>query len=102
MNLELAFTPSGQLSAVESAAEPSRGAHFQSSDGRLKRIEKAFAMSQGEGLFTLATERPAFPISPSLAYWQEFAGADLTELCHTPEQPAACCRNRFLLRQMRN
>ena len=89
MTLELAFTPSGQLFAVESAAEPSRGAHVQSSESRLKRIEKAFAASPGEGLFTLATERPSSPLTPSLAYWQEFAGRYLTELCHTPEQAAA-------------
>ena len=45
---------------------------------RLRRAE-------GEGLFVLATERFDSPLASSLAYWRDFAGRYLTELCHTPE-----------------
>ncbi len=55
----------------------------------MKRIARAFAAGQGEGLFTLASERPAVSLNPSLAYWREFAGRYLTQLCHTPEPGAA-------------
>ena len=53
--------------------------------GRLSRVAKAFASSQAEGLFALATERFDAPLPPSLAYWRDFAARYLTELCHTPE-----------------
>ncbi len=33
----------------------------------------------------MATERFDEPLSPSVAYWRDFACTYLTELCHTPE-----------------
>ena len=57
MTVELAFTPSGHLTAVESTAELPAGSPDASSDGRMKRLVKAFATSQAEGLFALASER---------------------------------------------
>jgi len=86
--MDLAFTPSGRLTAVESTAEepaPFGGSADVSAGGWRKSVVKAFASSQAEGLFALATERFEGPLAPSLAYWREFAARYLTELCHTPE-----------------
>ncbi len=85
MTVELAFTPSGHLTAVESTAELPAGSPDASSDGRMKRLVKAFATSQAEGLFALASERFEAPLAPSLAYWRDLAARYLTDLCHTPE-----------------
>jgi hypothetical protein len=89
MIIELVLTPAGHLMAAESEDGLSNGSPGQLSDGPLKRIVKAFAASQGEGLFILASERSTTSWCPSLAYFRDFAGRYLTELCHTPEQAAA-------------
>ena len=64
---DLAFTPSGHITVVE-RAEEGRGFSESSSvaavDGRLNRVVKAFASSQAEGLFALATERLERPWRP--------------------------------------
>ena len=86
--MELAFTPHGRITVVhagESLDEPADSASRPESDSRLAKVAKAFAASEGEGLFLLATERFDGPLPPSLAYWRDFAGRYLTELCHTPE-----------------
>ena len=88
MTPELIFTPAGHLVMVESAKEATESEQNQPSDVCLKRIAKAFAASQGEGLFTLATERAATAMTPSLSYWSEFAARYLTSLCHTPNPQA--------------
>jgi non-specific serine/threonine protein kinase len=49
----------------------------------------AFAASQDEGLFLLATERFDGPLPTSCAYWRDFAAKYLTALCHTPEGVAS-------------
>ena len=54
-------------------------------EGQLGRVAKAFASSQGEGLFLLATERFEGPLPPAFSYWRDFAVGYLTALCHTPE-----------------
>jgi non-specific serine/threonine protein kinase len=87
MSFDLVFTPSGHLVAVEpTAAESDAGSDFswQSADGRLKRVARAFASGQGEGLFVLATERFDGLLPPSFGYWRDFAALYLTALCHTP------------------
>ena len=48
-------------------------------------MAKVFGISQGEGLFLLATERFEGPLPPAFSYWREFAVGYLTALCHTPE-----------------
>ncbi len=88
MTMELAFTPSGHLQVVKSADEPSEDSLDQQPDGQGKRIARAFAAGQGEGLFMLAAERLTTPSTPSLLYWHDFASRYLTELCHTPEAQA--------------
>ena len=88
MSLDLAFTPSGRVIAVEDSAEETLrldGSMEASADGRLKKAAKTFAASQAEGLFLLATERFDGPLPPSLAFWRDFAARYLTALCHTPE-----------------
>ena len=75
MSIDLVFTPSGRIAAsgrVEEGARPDK-------------VAKAFASSQAEGLFSLATDRSQAPLTPAMAYWRDFAGRYLTELCHTPE-----------------
>jgi non-specific serine/threonine protein kinase len=87
MSVDLVFTPSGRLLAVE-RTEGEAGLCEHSAGpapaGRINRVVKAFASGQAEGLFLLATERLDTPPAPLLAYWQDFAGRYLTELCHTP------------------
>ncbi len=88
MNIDLAFTPFGRITAVETTAEEgglSDRSSDASPDGRLNKVVKAFASSQAEGLFGLAVERFEAPLAPSFAYWRDYAGRYLTELCHTPE-----------------
>ncbi len=88
MILDLACTPSGHLIAVESTEDAAARAE-ESPDvarsGRIRKVLKAFAAGQAEGLFALATERFDVSLPPSLAYWREFAGRYMTRLCHTPE-----------------
>lgn len=87
MSLELAFTPSGHVIAVELVAEAAgfaEGAEEQT-DGRLKKVAKAFEAAQGDGLFLLATERFDGPLPASFSYWRDFVVRYLTALCHTPD-----------------
>jgi non-specific serine/threonine protein kinase len=86
--MELAFTPHGRITVVhagESLDEPAESTPRPELDSRLAKVAKAFAASEGEGLFLLGTERFDSPLPSSLAYWRDFAGRYLTELCHTPE-----------------
>src|SRR5271157_3766649 len=78
--MELALTPSGRITSLQTADSPETPP-----DGQLGRIAKAFGMSQGEGLFLLATERFEGPLPPAFSYWRDFAASYLTALCHTPE-----------------
>lgn len=92
MSLELVFTPSGHLAAVDVAApvdDRVDGATEVEADSRLKKVAKAFAAGQGAGLFLLAAERFDGVLPASFAYWRQFASIYLTALCHTPEQAGA-------------
>ena len=87
MSIDLAFTPSGHLTAIESTdvEQGSSGVSPIATAGPgIDKAVKAFASSQAEGLFVLATARFEESLTPSLSYWREFAGRYLTELCHTP------------------
>jgi hypothetical protein len=91
MSSDLAFTPSGHLVVVAchgAGPDVSDDAGEAALSGRLRRLAKAFASSQAEGLFALATERLEGSLTPTLAYWREMAARYLTELCHTPEDAA--------------
>ncbi|MGA2255489.1 MAG: DEAD/DEAH box helicase, partial [Thermoguttaceae bacterium] len=86
--MELALTPSGRITlhpSTDSQDGPQASSPGAETDGQLTRLAKAFANSQGEGLFLLATERFEGPLPPAFSYWREFAAAYLTALCHTPE-----------------
>jgi non-specific serine/threonine protein kinase len=88
--MELAFSPQGRVTvllAPDSVSGSCDAGTASSWDARFRRVAKAFATSQAEGLWTLATERFEGPLAPSVAYWRNFAGRYLTELCHTPEVP---------------
>lgn len=52
---------------------------------RFQRWQETFAADWREGLFGLAADRIDTAASPSLRYWQEWAGTMLTRLCHLPE-----------------
>jgi hypothetical protein len=112
MTVELAFTPAGRLIAVEfsgpssdevagtlsslsgeNAGSVPSGTRFEPTDGRIKRVVKAFAAGPMEGLFAQGTERFDAPLAPSLAYWRDYAGRFLTALCHTPESVDAPLKN---------
>ncbi|MEO8496009.1 MAG: SNF2 helicase-associated domain-containing protein, partial [Planctomycetota bacterium] len=88
MSLVLAFTPSGRVTAIESTRVQGTLLDIESvgdADRRITKIATAFASSQAEGLFTLATEKLDATLAPSLVYWRSFAGRYLTELCHTAD-----------------
>jgi non-specific serine/threonine protein kinase len=87
MSIELAFTPSGRVIAVEMTQDKPEGLDVASEDlayGRLKKVAKAFDEGQGKGLFLLATER-FDGLPPPFSYWRDFAARYLTTLCHTPD-----------------
>lgn len=92
MNIHLAVIPSGRVVALESVGqgvEPLDASSDAVTDRRLeKKIARQFASSQAEGIFALATERMVGPDS-SFAYWRDFGGRYLTQLCHTPEVTGA-------------
>jgi len=88
VSIDLIFTPSGRITAsqrTEDEASLSGSSLETQLDARAKKIAKAFASSQAEGLFALATDKSETLLSPSMAYWRDFAARYLTELCHTPE-----------------
>ena len=86
--MELALTPSGRITlrqTTDSQGSPPGSSQGAETDGQLGRVAKVFGISQGEGLFLLATERFEGPLPPAFSYWREFAVSYLTALCHTPE-----------------
>ncbi len=92
MSIDLAITPSGRIAVVEAPGNDQ--SHRESSldelpDKRLNKVIRVFASSQSAGLFTLATEKFETSLPPSFAYWRDFAGRYLTELCHAPESTDA-------------
>ncbi|HEY9772546.1 MAG TPA: DEAD/DEAH box helicase [Planktothrix sp.] len=80
MSYEISVTPAGHLLFGET--EPEDGARAQSWS---KSVAKAFASNQSEGLFVLGASKPDAFLAPSLAFWRQFAGLYLTELCKIPE-----------------
>lgn len=76
----ISLTPAGHLviAAEETSAEPT-------SDAWTKRIGAAFASSQAAGLFALAAARTKLGLSPSVAFWRDFAALYLVELCRIPD-----------------
>ncbi len=88
MNVDLALTPANRITVFQRvSAEDGLGETILDTplDGQLSRVVKAFASSQAEGLFALATEKLEPPFPASLSYWRGFARRYLTGLCHTPE-----------------
>ena len=88
MSMDLAFTPSGRIIAAQQADAGSGfsdGSSDAARDARMSRVAKAFAFSQAEGLFGLASQRFEAPLAPSLTFWRDFAARYLTQLCHTPQ-----------------
>jgi hypothetical protein len=86
--MELALTPSGRITLCQTTdlqSSPPASSTGAETDGQLGRVAKVFGISQGEGLFLLATERFEGPLPPAFSYWREFAVGYLTALCHTPE-----------------
>ena len=92
MSIVLAFTPAGRVTAIESSSV--QGVLLDvdvggDADRTITKVAHAFAASQAEGLFTLATEKLDATLAPSMVYWRSFAGRYFTELCHTAEQSVA-------------
>ncbi len=83
MSHEIAISPSGRLRLV--ATDP----QAESDDTGIRKLIKAFATGTGEGLFRLAAGRLEAGLAPSVAFWRDFAGEYLTELCHTPRTAGA-------------
>jgi SNF2 family DNA or RNA helicase len=87
MSYELFFTPSACLRIQRSPDEDANASYRN--DIWFEHVADAFASSQAEGLFTLAATKPTSPLSPSFAFWRDFANLYLTELCRTPESGGA-------------
>ena len=98
-SMELAFSPQGNLVPLwgEGGEPPLDWAEaqrpgtqpLQGTTRWAAAVAKAFAAGQPQGLFALAAERPAGPLSPSVAYFRDFAAHYLSELCQTPEVAGA-------------
>ena len=86
--MELVLTPSGRITlrqTTDSQGSPSTSLQGAETDRQLGRVAKVFGISQGEGLFLLATERFEGPLPPAFSYWRAFAVGYLTALCHAPD-----------------
>ena len=82
MSIVLAFTPAGRVTAIDSTSVQGMLLDVDAghdADRRINKVAKAFAASQAEGLFTLATEKLDAALAPSMVYWRSFAGRYLTE-----------------------
>ena len=88
MTLDLAFTPTGRIVLRQNDGAPeTRDGDSEGgpSNGRAGKLVEAFEACPAEGLFSLAAEPVDAPLAPSFAYWRDFAGRYLAELCHTPD-----------------
>ncbi len=92
MSFQLAVTPAGSITAVETDTDDdvlNVPTSEINSDLRLeKRIARLLAASQAEGLFALAAGR-GYRLKPSFEYWRSFASRYLTQLCHVPQMSSA-------------
>jgi len=79
VNLELILTPAGHLLLREAAAEIAEDPNRWT-----KKVVKAFASSEGAGLFALAATKPDAPLPPSLAFWRDLGCRYLDGRCRTP------------------
>ena len=78
---ELVLTPAGHLLVREGDDD--------GADRWTARVTKAFRADPSAGLLALAAGRPEAALSPSFAFWRDFAGLYLARLCRTPEDEAA-------------
>jgi len=74
----LRITPAGHLLPAE---QPE---HVRQASPAIRRILDAFRRSSAQGLFELAAHSASGGLPPDLAYWRDFAGRYLAEVCHTP------------------
>ncbi len=79
MPTELALTPSGRILPI-----PSEGESDGNGTAWTRRVAEAFSSDVGEGLFALAAQRPDALLTPSVAYFRDFARLYLARLCHVP------------------
>ena len=77
---DLGLLPSGHLCCFSSVVGDSSGKAID-----IAAIGKAFALSVGEGLFTLAVRKAGAGLSPSMHYWRHFACHYLSERCLHPQ-----------------
>ena len=76
--MNLMLSPSGKLHGEEAGAES--GLQREVAQG----ARQAFAKGSARGLLFLAAVEPELPLSPSFAYWREFARKYLHAFRHTP------------------
>ncbi len=92
MSFQLAVTPAGRVTAVETDTDDKLlnvPASETRSDLRFEtRIARLLAACQAEGLFTLAAGR-GDRLNPSFEYWRDLASRYLTQLCHIPQMSGA-------------
>ena len=87
MSIVLAFTPARRITAIESTGVQGKSLDVDAdrdADRGMANVAKAFAASQAEGLFTLATETLDAALPPSMVYWRSFAGRYLTRVVPCP------------------
>jgi hypothetical protein len=79
MSYTLVLNPVGHLLVRESGEGGSSPA-----DGWMERAVSGFGSGPAAGLFALAATRPDTPPPPDFAFWRDFAGRYLTEICRQP------------------
>ncbi|MDA0765874.1 MAG: DEAD/DEAH box helicase [Verrucomicrobia bacterium] len=79
----LSLTPGGHL-RLQPSPEEGAGPEIQDQDW-LDKVVGAFSDSQAQGLFAIAATKPRATLPPLFAFWRDFAGLYLTQLCRIPE-----------------
>ena len=84
---DIVLTPAGRLRLREEEPTETRP-----SAAWMHKVADAFSSCQAAGLFALAASNPDTPLSPTFAYWRDFASRYLTQLCRTPESAGSRLR----------
>jgi non-specific serine/threonine protein kinase len=80
LSFDLVLTPAGHLRIKEAESEEAGP-----SGAWMLKVADAFTSCQAAGLFALAASNTDTPLSPTFAYWRDFASRYVTQLCRTPE-----------------
>jgi len=86
MTYELFLTPAGHIQIQPLPSE--NGESSAQDNAWMSQLAEAFSSSPSAGLFLLTSSKPKSELPPAFAYWRDFTGLYLTELCRTPDTEA--------------